>query len=118
MEKEFEDYWKLHSKQLIAKAPPQLAAELKHSQGMNTAGDWLVLLFVIAPGVTFASAGVIPNEILNFVCALGIIVVLNVVGELLKPYVTGKRRAGDIIQDIKNYYYYRYKQEGSLAGLL
>ncbi len=118
MEKEFEDFWKQHQKQLLSKAPQKYTDELKASRSFNTAGDWLLLLFELVPGIYFSQAGYLHNEMLNFFCSVVIIFVCMGVGEMLKPYVTGKRSTGDIVNDIKSYYYNRYKEEGSLEGLL
>ena len=49
MEKEFEDFWTAHSKQLIARAPKRWQEERTHSLGMNTLGDWL--LWIVHVGV-------------------------------------------------------------------
>lgn len=118
MEKEFEEFWKLHQKQLLSKAPEKYTAELKDSRSLNTAGDWLLLLFELVPGIYFTQAGYLRNEMLNFICGVVVIFVCMAVGEMLKPYVTGKRSSGDIVNDIKQYYYNRYKENGTLDGLL
>ena len=86
MEKEFEDFWTAHSKQLIARAPKRWQEERTHSLGMNTLGDWL--LWIVPVGV--------------------------VVCQMVRPYVTGKRSVAEIDKEIKQYYYEQYRRDGKI----
>lgn len=115
MEKEFEDYWKARQKHLIQNAPEHLAEERRNSSRMNTAGDWLLLAFPVVAMFIFMNQHFIQSELPNFLCGVVVCVVFAVIGELLKPYVTGKRRVGDIDKDIKQYYYEKYKRDGKLG---
>ncbi|MCH4148757.1 MAG: hypothetical protein LKG25_00365 [Prevotella sp.] len=109
MEQEFEDYWGLHKKQLMTFAPQDLKEERLNSSKMNTAGDWLLAAFPIIAMIFFLQAKFIQNEMLNFVCGLAICIVLWVLCEMAKPYVTGKRSVVDIDKDIKEYFYGQWK---------
>lgn len=108
-EKEFEDYWNLHKKQLLMEAPQHLKEERLNSVKMNTAGDWLLAAFPFIVIVLFLQAGFIKNEMLNYICGIVICIILWVLCEMTKPYVIGKRSVGDIDKDIKQYYYEQWK---------
>ena len=114
MEKEFEDYWEANQKRLIDQAPSHLAEERRNSSKMNTAGDWLLLAFPVVAMIIFMNQHFIHDELPNFICGVIVCIVFIVIGEMIKPYVTGKRRVGDIDQDIKQYYYDQYKHKGKL----
>lgn len=115
MEKEFEEYWKAHSKQLIAHAPQRLADERAHSLGMNTLGDWLLWIVPIGVTVTLMDYQFVESKLVNFVILLAICIGLVVVCQMVKPYVTGKRDVAEIDRDIRDYYYSEYKRTGRLG---
>lgn len=114
MEKEFEEFWQINKKRLIDQAPHDLAEERRNTTRLNTAGDWLLLIFPFAAMVVFLDRQFIQHELLNFIASIAVGVAFMGIGEMIKPYVTGKRRAGDIDADIKTYYYEKYKREGKL----
>lgn len=116
MEKEFEDYWKAHQKELIAKAPAALQEERRNYGKMNTAGDWLLFIVPILLGVGFFDLNIIHNSVLNIIVALVVMVVAYVLTIMVKPYVTGKRDISDIENDIKQHFHEIYKLKG-LKGL-
>ncbi len=112
MEKEFEDFWAAHRPTLIARAPQTLKSERENSAKMNTAGDWLLFALPIIAMIWFLNSALIANELLNFVAAAAIGIVLQVPTMLLKPYVTGKRSVADIDKDIRQHFYTIYKEKG------
>lgn len=115
MEQEFENYWNLHHKQLIETAPSKLAEERKRSLGVNTAADWLLIAFPVIVMVVLMDYNFVNSPIINFVIVLFIGVITLVLGQMISPYVTGKRRITDIDNDIKQYYYNKYKHTGELG---
>ncbi len=117
MELEFENYWNQHRKQLIDAAPSKLAEERKHSLGLNTAADWLLVAFPVIVMVVLMDYNFVDSPIINFIIVLIIGVVALVLGQMISPYVTGKRRVADIDADIKQYYYTQYQRTGKLEDL-
>lgn len=115
MEQEFENYRNLHHKQLIETAPSKLAEERKRSLGVNTAADWLLIAFPVIVMVVLMDYNFVNSPIINFVIVLFIGVITLVLGQMISPYVTGKRRITDIDNDIKQYYYNKYKHTGELG---
>lgn len=112
MNKEFDVYWSTHKKRLMGTSPFQ--EEWNESKRMSTAGDWLLLAFPVAVFVAFVSSGLIKNELLNYVIG-GVLCGLSlVIGEYIKPYVTGKRSIGEIEKDAKEYYFKQYQETGKL----
>lgn len=112
MEKEFESYWSVHQKRLIERAPAALREERKESGRMNTAGDWILEAFPIVAVVAFMNYGFVGSELLNFLLALVVGVIVFTLINLIKPYVTGKRNIGEIDKDIKAYFYKIYQEQG------
>lgn len=115
MEKEFEDYWKLHSKQLEKVAPEQLRNELEDFGKMNTAGDWLLFIVPFIVFILFFDQGFIANQVINFIVGMVLAGLSYVVTVMIKPYVTRKRDINDIQADIKEYFHQLYLQGGLQA---
>lgn len=116
MEKEFENYWNAHQQLLLPHAPQPLQDERARSGKMNTAGDWLLAALPVVAMVALMEWGVWANEMLNFVTALALGVVVYALTIYVKPMVTGKRSIVDIDEDIKQHFYDIYRREG-LKGL-
>lgn len=112
MEKEFEDYWKKHRNSLFLAAPKALKDEMKNTEKLNTAGDWLLYVIPILVMVAFVNAKVIERELLNFLVAVVLCILATLLSVWLKPYVTGKRRATAIDADVKAYFYEIYQKHG------
>ena len=106
MEKEFEDFWTAHSKQLIARAPKRL--------GMNTLGDWLLWIVPVGVVVCLMDYKFVASSLVNFLILLVICVVCVVVCQMVRPYVTGKRSVAEIDKEIKQYYYEQYRRDGKI----
>lgn len=118
MEKEFDEFWTAHRQQLIAAAPRRLAEERAHSLGMNTMGDWLLWIVPVGITVTLMDYQLVESRLLNMLVLLVICVACVVLCLIVKPYVTGKRSVVDIDEEIKQYYYDRYKRGEPLESLL
>ncbi len=78
---------------------------------MNTPGDWILLVVPFAvmvwvPGWALQRPGTQP------VLAIVLGVVAAVLGELVKPYITGKRSYADVDADIKQHFYELYQKKG------
>ena len=67
---------------------------------MNTAGDWLLFIVPVVAMILFINHGFIKNEMINLVVTLVIGIIIYVLSDMLKPYVTGKRNVVDIDKDI------------------
>ena len=113
---EFETYWKAHEAALIEAAPRALREERANSNRMNTAGDWLIYVIPFMVMGRFDNAGLIANEMLNFIISIVLGVLCFGLVTFIKPYVTNKRNIVDIDQDIKDYFFSVYRKEG-LCGL-
>ena len=114
MEKEFEEFWTAHSKQLIDKAPKHFKDERNSNLGMNTIGDWLVWIVPVAVGIWLKDYKFVSSGVINFLILLGICVVCVVVSQMIRPYVTGKRSVAEIDNEIKQYYYRLYQRNGKI----
>ena len=101
---DFEAYWRANKGRLLLDAPQQLKTERTDSGKLNTPGDWLLAPLPIVAMILFMRMGWIASELLNLVGAIAVGVVLYVLGEMAKPYVTGKRSVADIDRDIQEYF--------------
>jgi hypothetical protein len=116
MEKEFEDYWKLHSKQLTKVAPERLRNELDDFGKMNTAGDWLLFIMPIIVFCLFYNLQIIASNTLNILVSIVLAALTYVLTVMAKPYVTRKRDINDILADIKEHFHQVYLNKG-IGGL-
>lgn len=112
MEQAFEDYWKQYRASLIKAAPPALGEERRMLKKMNTPGDWILLVVPFAVMVWVPGLGIFNDLALNTVLAIVLGVVAAVLGELVKPYITGKRSYADVDADIKQHFYELYQKKG------
>lgn len=74
--RDFEIYWESHKADLIRQAPRALKEERENNGKMNTAGDWLLFALPIIVIVGFTNTDFIKSELLRFVVALAIGLVL------------------------------------------
>jgi hypothetical protein len=79
---------------------------------MNTPGDWILLAVPFAVMVWVPGLGIFSDVALNTVLAIVLGVVALVLGELVKPYITGKRSYADVDADIKQHFYKLYQEKG------
>lgn len=114
MEKEFEEFWTAHSKQLIDKAPQHFKDERNSNLGMNTLGDWLLWIVPVGVGIWLKDYKFVSSGVINFLILLVICVICVVLCQMIRPYVTGKRSVADIDEEIKQYYYRLYRRNGKI----
>ena len=115
MEKEFEEFWTGHRKQLIDKAPRHFKEERNRNLGMNTLGDWLLWIVPVAVAVWMMEYKFVSSGIINVLIMLAICVACVTICQMIRPYVTGKRNVADIDEEIKQYYYHMYcKNNGKI----
>lgn len=89
-----------------------MSEERRLLKKMNTPGDWILLAVPFAVMVWVPGLGIFSDVALNTVLAIVLGVVALVLGELVKPYVTGKRSYADVDADIKQYFYKLYQEKG------
>ena len=117
MEKEFEDYWSKHQRRLILNSPKNLRDEYLEASKLDTPMDWLGIIIPIGVGVVVQPFIRLKSEILSWGIVLVIVVVLFVLMQMLKPYVSKKKTEPQVLEEIKQYYYERYKIKGDLEKL-
>lgn len=108
MSEDFEEYWRHHRDELLANAPKSLRDERAASTKMTTGGDWLLAIVPVIVMSGFLSLGIIKSELLNFLAAAVIGIVVYGLTIYVRPFVTGKRNVVDIDADIKEYYRSKY----------
>lgn len=117
MEKDFEDYWATHQKRLILNAPEKMRAEYLDASRLDTPMDWLGVIVPIGVGIVVQPFIHLQSEILSWGIVLVIVVVLFVLMQMIKPYVSKKKSEAEVINAIKRYYYERYKKLGGIDKL-
>lgn len=117
MDKEFEKYWRQHRKRLILKAPNELREEYLESTKLSSPWDWVCFILPIAVGIFIQPYIRLYSEILSWVVVGVIVVVIFLAMELLKPFVQKKKTTLQVLDNIKIYYYERYRKYG-LDGML
>lgn len=104
-EREFEAYWQRHRLHLLDTAPARLREERRRSAGMNTAGDWLLAAVPVGVMIWMIEGRVVQSELLCWLLAAVVGIVLFVLTQMVRPYVTGKRPLSEIDSDIRQYHY-------------
>lgn len=112
MEKEFEDYWSAHSKRLMLNAPHDLRQEYLESTRLDTPMDWACYLVPVATGVLLQPTLKLRSEVLSWAVILVVVVVMFAVMQMLKPLLQKKKSTIQAADQIKQYYYNRYKKYG------
>ena len=97
MEKEFEEYWNAHRKRLMLNAPREMREEYLESTKLDTPMDWVCFVLPVAVGI---------------IVQLLIVVVLFALLQMVKPLLQKKKTTVQVIEQIKQYYYERYKKYG------
>ena len=103
MEKEFEEYWSAHSKRMLLNAPGNLRQEYL---------DWVCYILPVAAGILIQPHVNLKSEVLSWAIILLIVVVLFVLLQMVKPFFQKKKSTIQAIDQIKQYYYERYKKYG------
>lgn len=112
MEKEFEDYWQQHQKRLILNSPKELRGEYLESNKLDTPMDWVSFILPIAVGIILQPRLHIGSEILSWAIVLIVVVAIFALVQMLKPLVQRKKTTIQALEDIKQFYYERYKKLG------
>lgn len=112
MEKEFEDFWNLHRKRLLLNAPQELRQEYMESSRLDTPMDWVGFVFPIAVGILIQPHIHMQSELLSWAIILVVVIVLFVLLQMVKPLVQKKKSTIQVVEQIKQYYYERYKKYG------
>ena len=112
MEKEFEEYWNKNQKRLILNAPKALRDEYIDSTKLDSPIDWVSFILPVALGIGLQPVLNIQSEILSWAVVLLIVVVCFAVLQLVKPMLQKKKTTIQVIEQIKQYYYDRYKKYG------
>lgn len=117
MEKEFEDYWAVHQKHLLLNAPEELRSQLMEAGRLDSPTDWLCFVIPVAVGVLVQPFIKLRSEILSWGIVLIVVVILFVLMQMVKPRLSKKKTEVEAMEEIKRYYYERYKKLGSLEQL-
>lgn len=112
MEKEFEEYWSAHSKRMLLNAPGNLRQEYLESTKLDTPMDWVCYILPVAAGILIQPHVNLKSEVLSWAIILLIVVVLFVLLQMVKPFFQKKKSTIQAIDQIKQYYYERYKKYG------
>lgn len=112
MEKEFEEYWSAHSKRMLLNAPRNLRQEYLESTKLDTPMDWVCYILLVAAGILIQPHINLKSEVLSWAIILLIVVVLFVLLQMVKPFFQKKKSTIQAIDQIKQYYYERYKKYG------
>lgn len=117
MDKEFEEYWATHQKHLLLNAPENLRAQYEESNRLDSPLDWFCFGLPIAVGVLVQPFIKLQSEILSWGIVLVIVVLLFALMQMVKPHLSKKKTELQAIDEIKRYYYERYKKTGKLDSL-
>lgn len=117
MEKEFEEYWNNHQRHLILNAPEKLRAELLEAGRLDSPVDWLCFILPLGAGILIQPVIHLQSEILSWGIVLVVVVVLFVLMQLIRPHISKKKTEAEVLNNIKQYYYQRYKKIGNLDML-
>lgn len=117
MDKEFEDYWNLHQRHLILSAPQKLRSEYMEAGRLDSPADWVCFILPVGVGILLQPLLRFTSEILSWAIVLVVVVLLFVLMQMIKPYISKKKTEAEALEEIKKYYYERYKKTGKLDTL-
>lgn len=112
MDKEFEDYWNAHQRHLILNAPEKLRKEFMESSRLDSPVDWVCFVIPIAVGILLQPLLGFASEILSWGVVLLVVVILFVLLQMVRPYISRKKTEAQVVDEIKRFYYERYKKYG------
>lgn len=112
MEKEFEDFWNAHRKRLLLNAPQALRQEYLESSKLDSPMDWACFVLPVAVGILIQPHINLKSEVLSWAIILLVVVVLFALLQMIKPLVQKKKSTIQVVEQIKQYYYERYKKYG------
>lgn len=116
-DKEFIAFWEKNRKHLISNAPKELRDQLVASTQLDSPIEWVFFAFPIFVGIAILPMIKLRSEILSWAVMVVVVIVLFVVMQLVKPYITKKRSTDQVVEAIKQYYYEVYKKSGDLHSL-
>lgn len=114
MEKEFEDYWTTHQRRLILNAPEKLRKEYLQASRLDSPLDWIGFILPIGLGIALQPFLPLQSEILSWAITFVFVVLSFALVQMLKPRFTNRRTVAQVLDEIKQYYYQRYKKIGNL----
>lgn len=117
MEKEFEDYWNIHQRHLILNAPEKMRKEYMEASRLDSPVDWASFVLPIGVGIVIQPMLGFASEVLSWGIVLLVVVFLFVVMQMVKPYISKKKTETQVLDEIKRYYYERYKKTGNLEEM-
>lgn len=117
MDKEFEDYWNLHQRHLRLSAPEKLRSEYMEAGRLDSPADWVCFILPVGVGILLQPFLNFSSEILSWAIVLVVVVSLFVLMQMIKPYISKKKTEAEALEEIKKYYYERYKKTGKLDTL-
>lgn len=112
MEKEFVDFWDKNQKRLILNAPKELRDEYLESTRLDTPMDWISFVLPVGVGIILQPRIHLKSEILSWGIVFLVVVVLFAVLQMVKPYIQNKKSTLQVVDNIKKFYYERYKKYG------
>lgn len=117
MDKEFEEYWNAHQRHMILNAPEQFRKEYMEAKRLDSPVDWLCFILPIGAGILIQPLLKFKSEILSWGIVLIVVVVLFVLMQVIKPHISKKKTETEVIENIKQYYFERYKKINDLSKL-
>ncbi len=112
MDKEFEDFWYKYSKRLILNAPKDLRDAYMESTKLHTVVDWVCFILPIGVGIVIQPMLPFKSEILSWGVTVVAVVLLFVLMQFVNSRIQKKKTFVEAIEDIKKFYYKRYKEKG------
>ena len=89
-----------------------LRQEYLESTKLDTPMDWVCYILPVAAGILIQPHVNLKSEVLSWAIILLIVVVLFVFLQMVKPFFQKKKSTIQAIDQIKQYYYERYKKYG------
>lgn len=117
MEKEFDEYWTTHQRRLVLNAPERLRKDYLEAGRLDTPLDWLCFVIPIGVGIIVQPIIKLKSEILSWGIILVLVVILFALMQMLKPIITRKKSESEVLEQIKQFYYQRYKQTGDFSKI-
>lgn len=117
MEKEFDEYWTTHQRRLVLNAPERLRKDYLEAGRLDTPLDWLCFVIPIGVGIIVQPIIKLKSEILSWGIILVLVVILFALMQMLKPIIARKKSESEVLEQIKQFYYQRYKQTGDFSKI-
>ena len=114
MDKEFEDYWNLHQRHLILSATEKLRSEYMEAGRLDSPADWVCFILPVGVGILLQPFLNFSSEILSWAIVLVVVVLLFVLMQMIKPYISKKKTEAEALEEIKKYYYRKVRYIGTL----